>query len=89
MKYFKKVEFGFCIHGHNNNTCDRMFNQMKLKYHKMDFFTWTHALETLNTSNIMNDVDVKESVFKDYGRILEFFYGSYNNHIFRVNGSNG
>jgi hypothetical protein len=40
----------------------------------------------------VNVVDAKESLFKDYGGILEKFYGSFKadtiqkNHIFRVDG---
>jgi hypothetical protein len=37
MGYFKTVVFAFYVRGHTKNTCDRKFNQMKLKYHKKMF----------------------------------------------------
>jgi hypothetical protein len=49
IKYFLTVEFIFSIRGHTKNACDRMFIQMKLKYHKKDIFSWSQALETLDT----------------------------------------
>jgi hypothetical protein len=49
MRYFLTVEFVFYIRGHTKNACDRMFNQMKLQYHKKDIFSWSQALETLDT----------------------------------------
>jgi hypothetical protein len=39
MDYFLKVEFAFYIRGHTKNSCDRTYNQMKLKYLKKDIFT--------------------------------------------------
>ena len=33
--YFKKVNFVFLVKGHTKNSADRMFNLLKLKWHKM------------------------------------------------------
>jgi hypothetical protein len=90
MGYFLKVEFAFYIRGHTKNACDRTYNQMKSKYHKKDIFTWEQALQTLNIKEHVNVVDTKEDVFKDYGAMLDTFYGTFKpgtiqkNHIFRV-----
>jgi hypothetical protein len=52
-------------------------------------FTWTHALETVNIKNNVIMVDATESMFKDYGTLLENFYVGFKagkiqkNHIFR------
>jgi hypothetical protein len=45
----------------------------KLKYHKKNIF----ALQTLNIKEHVNVVDTKEDVFKDYGAILDTFYGTF------------
>jgi hypothetical protein len=44
MGYFKTVDFCFYVRGHTKDACDRTFNQMKLKYHKKDVFTWSQAI---------------------------------------------
>jgi hypothetical protein len=90
MGYFKTVVFTFDVRGHTKNACDMTFNHMKLKYHKKDVFTWTHAVETLNTKDNVNIGDVKEELFKEYGSMLDKFYSSFKtdtiqrNHIFKV-----
>jgi hypothetical protein len=33
-KFFKKVEMIFYVRGHTKNACDRLFNQLKQRYHK-------------------------------------------------------
>jgi hypothetical protein len=90
MSYFLKVEFAFYMHGHTQNACDGTFNQLKLKYHKKDVFTWQQALDTLNIKENVNVVNTKEECFKDYGALLNKFYGNFKagtiqkNHIFWV-----
>jgi hypothetical protein len=49
MRYFMTVEFDFYIIGHTKNACDQFFNQMKLKYQKKDIFSWSEAIEILET----------------------------------------
>jgi hypothetical protein len=67
-----------------------MFNQMKLKYHKKDIFSWSQTLETLDTKEHVRIADAQEAMFKDYGALLDKFYGSFKagtiqkNHIFKV-----
>jgi hypothetical protein len=39
MNFFIEVEFVFYVRGHTKNACDRMFNQMKLRFDKQDIFT--------------------------------------------------
>jgi hypothetical protein len=33
MGYLKTFDFCVCVRGHTKNSCDRTFDQMKLKYH--------------------------------------------------------
>jgi hypothetical protein len=94
MRYFLTVEFVLYIHGHTKNACDRMFNQIKLKYHKKDIFSWSQALENLDTKDHVQIVDAQESMFNDYGALLDKSYGSFKartiqkNHIFKVGHTN-
>jgi hypothetical protein len=63
---------------------------VKLKYHKKDIFSWSQALETLDTKELVRIVDAQEAMFKDYGALLDKFDGFFkagtiqNNHIFKV-----
>jgi hypothetical protein len=62
-----------------------MFNQMKLKYHKQDIFSWSQAIATLGVKEHVLIVDTKESTFKDYGALLDKFYGSLKTNTIRMN----
>jgi hypothetical protein len=90
MHYFKTVEFVVYIRGHTKNACDRLFNQMKLKYHKKDIFSWSGAIQTLDTKENVRIIDAQESMCMDYGDILDTFYDKFKantiqcNHIFKV-----
>jgi hypothetical protein len=90
MGYVMTVKYVFYIRGHTNNACDHMFNQMKLKFHRRDIFSWGQSLETLNIKEHVNIVDDQESYFKDYGALLEKLYVNFKpntiqkNHIFKV-----
>jgi hypothetical protein len=90
IRYFLNVEIMFYIRGHTKNASDRMFNQKKLKYHKKDIFSWSQALEIIDTKEHVRIVDAQESMFNDYRSLLDKFYGSFkagtiqNNHIFKV-----
>jgi hypothetical protein len=80
----------FYIRGHTKNTCDRIFNQMKLKYHKNDIFSWSEAIHTLKTKKNVCIIDAQESMFMDYGDMLDTFYDKFKgstiqrNHIFKL-----
>jgi hypothetical protein len=90
MGYFLTVEYVFYIRGHIKNTCNRMFNKMKLKFHRRDIFSWGQALETLNIKEHVNIVDAQESHLKDYGDLLDNFYVNFKTntiqekHIFKA-----
>jgi hypothetical protein len=50
---------------------------MKSNYHKMDVLTWDQALGTLTIKEYINVVNTEEDAFKEYGTILDKFYGSF------------
>jgi hypothetical protein len=84
MKYFRTVEFVFYIRGQTKNACD-MFNKMKLKYHKKGIFSWSKSITTLGVKEHVLIVDAKESMFKDYGALLDTFYGNLNTNTIQMN----
>jgi hypothetical protein len=43
LKYFLTVELIFYIRGHTKNACDRLFNQLKKRWHKRQVFTMTQV----------------------------------------------
>jgi hypothetical protein len=83
MGYFLTVEYVFYIRGHTKNACNHMFNQMKLKFHRRDIFSWGQLLETLNIKEHINIVDAQESHFKDYGTLLDKLYVNFKPNIIK------
>ncbi len=43
LKYFLTVELIFYIRDHTKNACDRLFNQLKKRWHKRQVFTMTQV----------------------------------------------
>jgi len=43
LKFFLTVEIIFYIRGHTKNACDRLFNQLKKRWHKRQVFTMTQV----------------------------------------------
>ncbi len=65
--FFKKVEMIFYIRGHAKNACDRLFNQVKLHYHKQQIFTMGQMVENLNSSANVTFKEASATEFFDYG----------------------
>jgi hypothetical protein len=43
LQHFRVVELLFYIRGHTKNACDRLFNQLKKRWHKRQVFTMTQV----------------------------------------------
>jgi hypothetical protein len=90
LKYFHRVEFIFYIRGHTKNDCDRLFNQLKLRWHKTNTYTMAQMVDVLNAQPHVTFTEVKYDVFKDYASVLDKFYKSFNpgtiqqHHVFWV-----
>jgi len=88
--YFKKVEIIFYIRGHTKNACDRLFNQLKMHYHRRQIFTMGQMVETLNYSPNITFKEARATDFFDYGGLFDIFYDKFppskiqQNHIFWV-----
>jgi hypothetical protein len=90
MNYFWMVEFVFYVRGHMKNSCDRLFNQMKIRFHKDQVHSYRVALEILDEQPNIHIIDPTEEVFKDFVKMLDLFYSTFENgaihvnHIFKV-----
>jgi hypothetical protein len=90
LRYFKLVQFVFFVRGHTKNDCDRLFNQLKLRWHKINTYTMSQMVECLNMQPNVTFVEVKSDTFKDYGSVLDKLYKPFKNgtiqqhHIFLV-----
>ena len=93
-KYFAKVELIFYIRGHTKNACDRLFNQLKLRYHKSQTFTMGQMVELMNEGSNVTFKEVTAEDFFDYGEMLDRFYKKFpggaiqRNHVFWVDSLN-
>ncbi len=87
-KYFKKVEMIFYVRGHTKNACDRMFNQLKQRYHRHQTYTKRQMVDVLNASANITFKQATSDDFTDYGELLDKFYKKFpartiqQNHIF-------
>jgi hypothetical protein len=85
MNYFRTVEFVFYVCGHTKNVCDRLFNQMKIWFHKGQVHSYHVALEILDEQPNVHIINATEEVFKDFGKMLDSFYSTFENGTICVN----
>ena len=55
--WFKKVNFTFLVKGHTKNTCDRMFDLLKVKWHQSNVYSMDQALEVLNAMENVSAIE--------------------------------
>jgi len=65
---YEKVNFAFLVAGHTKNSCNHLFNILKLKYCKSDIFSTEMLIKTVNQCNLIDAVQVNDSDFKDYDK---------------------
>ena len=88
MGWFKRVNLIFLIKGHTKNSCDRMFNLLKIRWHRANVYTYQQSLEILNEIDQVTVIDASHLHF-DYNTMLSKFYrqpvvGSISkNHVFQ------
>jgi len=91
---YKKVNFAFLVARHTKNSCDHLFNILKLKYRKSDIFSIEMLVKTVNQCHLVDAVRAKEDDFKDYDKFLNLIYkgiesGTVNRaHIFQCDSQN-
>ena len=76
--YFKNVEFIFYIRGHTKNVCDRLFNLLKIRYHKSDIYTMEMLVDILNKMDDITFIHVSSDIFYNYDKMLDNFYKNFN-----------
>ena len=67
--YFAKIVLLFLVKGHTKNACDRMFNLVKLGYHKKNTYTYSQLLDCMNEHD---QIDVTKMEEKDMFNFLEW-----------------
>jgi hypothetical protein len=77
MRYFRSCEFDYYIRVHTKNVGDRLFNQMKIRFHKRDVYSYKNLLEILGTQENVTIIDAKEELFLDYGKFLDEHYNTF------------
>ena len=76
MEYFAKITLFFLIKGHTKNVCDRMFNLLKLGYHRKDIFTMDELCDCVNENDFINVSCMQKQDFKDFLKWQDGFYRS-------------
>jgi hypothetical protein len=79
------VEFVFYVRGHKKNACDMMFNQMKLRFHKQDIFTYKQALDALGKQDNVTMIEATEGMLNNYGALLDKYYNNFKTGTIRQN----
>jgi hypothetical protein len=85
MNYLRTVEFVFYVRGHTKNAVDRLFNQMKIRFHKDQVHLYRVAVEILDEQPNVHIIDAIEEFFKDFGKMLDSLYSTFENGNFHVN----
>ena len=72
--YFKEVQFVFLVVGHTKNACDRIFNNLKETYHKVNVWTYKQLLHVLEISWKVSIHPIVPIDFFDWGKHLQKVY---------------
>ena len=65
-RIFPVVQIFFLVKGHTKNSADRLFNLVKLRYHKVDTFTYDKLYDTVNENPYINVHKMLPEDFKDH-----------------------
>ena len=71
---YKAVDYCFLVAGHTKNTCDRMFNSLKVVYRRSDVFTMDQMVTVLGKCAKVYPVVVGPSDFKDFDALEDRLY---------------
>ena len=77
MGYFKQVNFVFLIVGHTKNAADRLFNCLKVQYHRQNIYTMDQLLNVLDDSPKVTVHQATASDFFDWDSYLHLFYSDF------------
>ena len=89
-RIYKSVELVFLVCGHTKNVCDRMFKELKQKFHHKNVYTMSQMVSVLNYSPKVHVIRAHSELHYDWDAYLDRLYkrpaaGTVNkNHIFRA-----
>ena len=90
---YKSVELVFLVCGHTKNVCDRMFKELKQKFHHKNVYTMNQLVTVLDYSPLVHVIRAPRELHYDWDRYFDKLYkrpaaGTINkNHIFRADQS--
>jgi hypothetical protein len=76
-QYFKTVKFTFSIRGHIKNVCNRLFNLLKIQYHKANVYTMDMLVEVLNKMDDIHFIHASDKYFYNYDKMLNSLYKNF------------
>ena len=73
-RIFPQVKILFLVKGHTKNAADRMFNLLKLSYHKQNIFSYDKMEEVLNKNQFVDVHKMKPEEFFDHEKWQNLHY---------------
>ena len=89
--YFPKIRLIFLVKGHTKNSCDRLFNLLKINYHRLNIYTYDQLVNVINKNEFITAHKMKSSDMFDFLSWQDVFYrtpdGEFKRtHIFEISG---
>ena len=90
---FPKVTLLFLVKGHTKNACDRLFNLVKLDYHRRNTYSYDELMESVNSNSDVDAMKMEKGDMRNYLEWQDKYYrtpkpGGFNQtHIFTIEGN--
>ena len=87
---YKSVELVFLVCRHTKNVCDRLFKELKQRFHHKNVYNMSQMVSVLNVSPKVNVIRATSDFHHDWDKYFDRLYkrpaaGTINkNHIFRA-----
>lgn len=94
-KVFPRVRLFFLIKGHTKNACDRLFNLVKLDYHRKNVYTYDELFKTIDENEFITAHKMQREEFYNFEKWQDKYYrkptgGEFNQtHVFTISSNNG
>ena len=92
MGIFPRIRLIFLVKGHTKNSCDRLFNLVKITYHHLNVYTYDMLIDTINKNEFITVHKIESSEMYDFCKWQDLFYRSpasgtfKQTHIFEISG---
>ena len=92
MGYFPRIRLIFLVKGHTKNSCDRLFNLLKLSYHRKNVYTYDTLVEIINNNKFITAHKIESTEMYDFLKWQDIFYRTpekefKSTHIFEFSGA--